>query len=233
MEQNSRTRTRARTASAADGGARAARAQATRAAVVDAAERLFAEHGVAVVSNRQVGEAAGQGNTAVVGYHFGSRTELIRAIAQRHNTELERLRAQMIEELGERPTLRDWVACLVQPSAEHHASLGSPSWYARFGAQVSTDPVLRAIMSDEAMTSPSLQRILVGLNRCLPALSPEVRAERGNMSRLLIVHVFAERERALAEGAPVATRSWFDVATGLVDAIVGIYRAPVTETAGD
>ncbi|MGK2866028.1 MAG: TetR family transcriptional regulator, partial [Mycobacterium sp.] len=40
------------------------RASTTREAILTAAERLYAEHGVFAVSNRQVSEAAGQGNNA-------------------------------------------------------------------------------------------------------------------------------------------------------------------------
>ncbi|MEV0038015.1 TetR family transcriptional regulator, partial [Streptomyces sp. NPDC050804] len=50
---------------------RAERGDATRELILVTAERLFAEHGVFAVSNRQVSEAAGQGNNAAVGYHFG------------------------------------------------------------------------------------------------------------------------------------------------------------------
>ena len=45
----------------------------TRELLLNTAERLFAEHGVAAVSNRQICEAAGQGNNYAIGYHFGSR----------------------------------------------------------------------------------------------------------------------------------------------------------------
>ena len=48
-----------------------------RQVIIETAERLFAEHGVFAVSNRQIAEAAGQGNTAVVGYHFGTKTDQI------------------------------------------------------------------------------------------------------------------------------------------------------------
>jgi len=44
--------------------ARSDRASTTQQAILTAAERLFAEHGVFAVSNRQVSEAAGQGNNA-------------------------------------------------------------------------------------------------------------------------------------------------------------------------
>jgi hypothetical protein len=120
------------------------------------------------------------------------------------------------------------VACLVRPSIEHLADLGSPTWYARFVAQVMTDPALREIMIDESLGSPTLVATIDGLNRCLPELPAEVRIERGDMARHLILQMAAERERALAEGLPTPRATWRDAATGLVDAIVGLFLAPVT-----
>ncbi|MGP3929202.1 TetR/AcrR family transcriptional regulator [Nonomuraea sp. KM88] len=207
---------------------RAGRASATREQILVAAERLFAEHGVFAVSNRQVSEAAGQGNNAAVGYHFGTKADLVRAIARKHAEHTERIRGRMVAEVGDSAEVRDWVACLVRPIAEHLASLGSPTWFARFGAQVMTDPTLREIMVEESLTSPSLQQIIDGLDRCLPALPADVRAERNDMARQLMVHMCAERERALAEGVPTPRASWQDAATGLIDAIVGMWQAPVT-----
>ncbi|MER5419476.1 TetR/AcrR family transcriptional regulator [Streptosporangium roseum] len=207
---------------------RADRVGATRESILTAAERLFAEHGVFAVSNRQVSEAAGQGNNAAVGYHFGTKADLVRAIVRKHAEQIEQVRLRMLAEIGDSSNVRDWVACLVRPSAEHLAALGSPTWYARFGAQVMTDPAIRGIMVAESLASPSLHQVLDGLNRCLPDLPVEVRAERGDMARQLMVHMYAERERALAEGAPTPRSSWHDAATGLIDAIVGLWLAPVT-----
>src|SRR5699024_7108128 len=62
------------------GAARADRGAGTREVILDTAERLFVEHGTGVVSNRQISEAAGQGNNTAVGYHFGTRADLVRAI---------------------------------------------------------------------------------------------------------------------------------------------------------
>ncbi|HEX3588768.1 MAG TPA: helix-turn-helix domain-containing protein [Pseudonocardiaceae bacterium] len=210
------------------GTIRAERVSATRESILVAAERLFAEHGVIAVSNRQISEAAGQGNNTAVNYHFGTKTDLVRAIARRHNDRIEEIRARLVAQSGRTTDLRGWVACLVRPSTEHLADLGSPTWFGRFGAQVMSDPVLRAIMVDESMTSSSLRQVLDGVNRCVPDLPPAVRAERDDMARHLIVQVTAERERALAEGSPTPRASWHDAATGLVDAIVGLLLAPVT-----
>ncbi|HEX6347443.1 MAG TPA: TetR family transcriptional regulator [Umezawaea sp.] len=211
-------------------GGRTERAVGTRELILVAAERLFAEHGVFAVSNRQVGEAAGQGNNFAVGYHFGAKAELVRAIVRRHAEPVEEARSCMLAGIGRGAAVRDWVACLIRPFTGHLADLGVPTWYARFGAQVMTDPGLRQIIVDEALATEPIQRVLDGLNRCLPALPLAVHVERSAMARTLMTHTCAERERALAEGTPTSRSSWEDTAAGLVDAITGLWLAPVTAT---
>ncbi|MFD8819421.1 TetR/AcrR family transcriptional regulator [Streptomyces sp. NPDC059627] len=210
--------------------ARADQVSATREAILAAAERLFAEQGVYAVSNRQVSEAAGQGNNAAVGYHFGTKADLVRAVAARHFDRIEEIRVRLLAEVGDSDDVRDWVDCLVRPVTEHLAGLGSPTWYARFCAQVMTDPALYDIMVEESLTSPSLRRAVDALNRRLPELPAEVRTERGLMARTLILHTCAERERALAEGTPTPRATWSDAATGLTDALLGLWLAPVSAT---
>lgn len=214
----------------AGGTARAEQVSATRELILTAAERLFAERGVYAVSNRQVSEAAGQGNNAAVGYHFGTKADLVRAIMRKHAARIEEIRARLLAATGDSTDVRDWVDCLVRPVPEHLAALGSPTWFARFCAQVMTDPALQRIMMEESLSSPSLRQIIEGLNRCLPELPAEVRVERGEMARHLIVHMSAERERALAENTPTPRSNWHDAAAGLVDAVVGMWMAPVTPT---
>ncbi|WP_272459542.1 TetR/AcrR family transcriptional regulator [Polyangium jinanense] len=117
----------------------------TREVILAAAERLFAEHGVAAVSNRQVSEAAGQGNNFAVGYHFGTSTRSV----------------------------------------------------FRFMAQVTTDPALRQLVISEASSS------------CTSAPSENARCKRGT---------------------PTPRATWEAAAVGLVDAIVGLWLAPVSTT---
>ncbi|MET8764465.1 TetR family transcriptional regulator [Lentzea sp. NPDC004782] len=204
------------------------RAERTRELILAAAERLFAEDGVFAVSNRQVSEAAGQGNNTAVGYHFGTKADLVRAIARKHLAQIEEVRQQLVAEINGSTDVRDWIACLVRPVTEHLAVVGSPTWFARFGAQVMTDPALRPIMVEETQSSPSLVRIVEGLANCLPDLPDDVRAERNDMTRQLLVHMIAERERALAENTPTPRATWRDTASGLIDALVGLWLAPVT-----
>ncbi|UED88737.1 TetR family transcriptional regulator [Streptomyces profundus] len=212
----------------ASGTSRSDRVSETRRAILTAAERLFAEQGVVAVSSRQISEAAGQGNNTAVGYHFGDKAGLVRAIVSRHADQIDVLRTRMLAEIGDSTDVRDWCSCLVRPGTEHLAALDGASWYARFAAQIMTDPTLRASMLDEVLGRPSLQRALDGLKQCLPTLPPQVLVLRAGMARLLLVHSLAERERTLAEDTRTATVSWSEHTTALVDALVGLWLAPAT-----
>ncbi|MEU8354561.1 TetR family transcriptional regulator [Nonomuraea sp. NPDC048882] len=217
------------------GAGRGERAQETREAILDSAERLFAEHGVGDVSNRQIAQAAGQANNFAVGYHFGAKPDLVRAIVRRYTTETEGRRLRMLATLddsGDSGDLRAWISCLVRPATDHLDALGVPCWRARCLAQFDTVPGLRRIVVDESVATPSMRRTLEGMFRLLPELPEEVHRERSDMSRLLVVHTLAERERALHEGDGTARRSWEATATGLVDALAGLWPAPVTTETG-
>lgn len=203
------------------------RSGATRELILSVAERMFAEHGLHAVSNRRISEVAGQGNNAAVGYHFGTKTDLLRAIIRKHAGRIGELREAMLTRTGDSRNVRDWVACLVYPGTDHLAELNSPTWYARFVAQVMTDPVLREVMVDETF-GPSVQKSLDGLNRCLPDLPLPVRIDRGDMALQLMVHMLAERERSLGDSTQVTHSGWPAYATVLVDAISGLWTAPVT-----
>jgi AcrR family transcriptional regulator len=193
---------------------RRSKKEATRELILDTAERLFAEHGIYAVSNRQIAEAAGQGNTAAVGYHFGSRTELIEA---------------MLSEISGSLNVRDWLDCQVRPIIERFDELGAPTWFARVGTQMMTDPELRTILMESSFAqSPTLHASVDGLLKCLPFLPVQVQPERIDCSMFLIIQMCAQRERALANGEPTIRASWSEMATGLVDLLVGIWTAPVT-----
>ncbi|GIF16638.1 TetR/AcrR family transcriptional regulator [Actinoplanes teichomyceticus] len=197
------------------------RVEHTRQRIIETAERLFAEHGVFATSNRQISEAADQGNTAAVHYHFGTKAGLVRAIVRRHSEAMDARRAGLIARCAGSTDLRDWVACVVLPFTEHLTSLGTPSWYARFAAQVITEPALRELAAAEIGEESLLGTVTAALHRCLPDLPAAVRSERDDMVRTLIVHFCAQRERTAAP-------DWAATASGLIDAIEGVYRAPVS-----
>ncbi|MBB3662208.1 AcrR family transcriptional regulator [Prauserella sediminis] len=200
----------------------------TREIILATAERLFAEQGVYNVSNRQISEAAGQGNNAAVHYHFGTKHDLITALVERHQDALARRRAYHVAQVGDDPKLRDWVACVVLPVTDHLAELGRPTWFARFNAQLVTDPMLHPILDRRFRADPAMATAVQELHRCVAHLPPEVCAERSDITKHLMMHMVADRERALAKGTPTPRDTWSDAATGLVDAIVGVWQAPVS-----
>ncbi|MEV1174493.1 hypothetical protein [Nonomuraea sp. NPDC049784] len=84
-------------------------------------------------------------------------------IAHKHTEQIQRIRERMVAGIGDSTDLRDWVACLVRPLTEHLESLGSPTWYARFTAQIMADPSLNEIMIEEALTiAPTLREFQEG-----------------------------------------------------------------------
>lgn len=98
------------------------RGQATRLLILEAAERLFAEHGLSAVPLREIGKAASQRNHAAVQYHFGEREEIVKAITEYRGAESELVRAEIVSGfmLGDSsPTVQDVVAAFVRPLAIH------------------------------------------------------------------------------------------------------------------
>ncbi|MGW2827469.1 TetR/AcrR family transcriptional regulator [Streptomyces sp. NPDC001443] len=214
----------------ASGSRRNARSAVTREAILIAAEQLYAEKGLATVSNRQIGEAAGQGNVTAVNYHFGTRLDMMRAVMTRHAGPVDVLRSRYVAEIADCSDLREWVRCLVRPVTEHLEALGAPSWQARCAAQVLTDPAAREFITEDALTRPALGAVVRGLERCLDGLPPTIRRRRGEMASTLIVYTCADRERDLASGVAPSGRSWSDTAEELEDALCGLLMAPAART---
>jgi AcrR family transcriptional regulator len=85
----------------------------TRARLIRAGERRFAQDGVAGARLADIVRDAGQANDSAVGYHFGSRDGLLRAIVARHVTAMERRRQVPPDDAD----LRTVVELVVAPTA--------------------------------------------------------------------------------------------------------------------
>jgi AcrR family transcriptional regulator len=68
----------------------------TRESLLDAAESLFAEHGIQAASLRMITQRAGA-NLAAVHYHFGSKEGLVRAVFSRRIKPLNEERLRLLE----------------------------------------------------------------------------------------------------------------------------------------
>jgi AcrR family transcriptional regulator len=74
------------------------RREATRVALLDKAEAMFATKGIDGVSLRQIGVAIGSANANVIGYHFGTKDTLLKAILLRNRGPIEARRAELLEQ---------------------------------------------------------------------------------------------------------------------------------------
>jgi AcrR family transcriptional regulator len=183
----------------------APRADGTRLAIIECAERLYAERGVNGVSLREIGAAAGQRNTGAVRYHFGSKAGLLSAVFEHRMTEANTLRERMLDEAdaaGRGMEQRTLVEALVLPLAALLGEPGRPSWYARFLAQTAIDPQLANAVGyrpGTPWTSGAVkaeQRILSSLHQ-LPA---HLRRQRFLLLVGFFTHALADWEAQLSFG---------------------------------
>ena len=93
--------------------------ESTKDRILDAAERLFAEHGYKGTSLRNVITAAGV-NLAAVHYHYGSKEALLDAIVERRATPVNIERLQLLEETeracGGKPSLEMILEAFLGPA---------------------------------------------------------------------------------------------------------------------
>jgi AcrR family transcriptional regulator len=201
----------------------------TRARLITAAERLFAQNGLDAVSVRDVTSAA-KANTAAVHYHFGSKRGLIEAILEARATEVGRRRGEFLDriEATPHPTLRDVIAALVIPTAELARDRRRGGYYyVGFLAAVLSHPEFMPAVNEAV--DPHTTRYLRSLEKVTPHLSADVRALRHALAKDMVNRVFGQPAGAvhlwLRQRAPGAEEHLVD---RVIDFICGAFEAPET-----
>ena len=196
----------------------------TRARLIRAGERLFAGHGIEVVSLREITRAAGQRNATALQYHFGDRRGLVRAILAKHNRDVEAERHGMLDELEacSGVSAREWVQALVMPAAANLADRDGGREYLRIVAELMNRP-------DPRFGRQSLEDIRSSVNRwrkLMAPLMPELSVNRlhRRFTALRIMHFELARR---AESSRRCDDRLF--ASHLVDLITAILISPVSE----
>lgn len=197
-----------------------------REGLLDAAEELFARHGIDAVSNRRIAEHAGTANHSAVAYHFGGRDELMRALITRHLADTDRRRAELVDRLDDDAQLPDLLACLILPWIEHLASLPAPSWRARFVDQLRAAPSLQEMLAGTAAASPVTETLLRQVAAAVGQLKHNVLYGRSWILGNMVLGVCAQYEGRLQDGREEA--NWTGVGYFLIDACAGMLAAPVT-----
>lgn len=152
--------------------------QDTKLSLLDAAEALIAEHGVAGASLRAITSRAGT-NLAAANYHFGSKQALARAVIARHMGPVNAERLRLLDEAERRagaggPSLEALVRAFVGPVVRFGQEL--PDRGRHFAqicgrAMTQPDPMLRGSLLEEL--AEAIRRFKAAFSRALPQLAPE------------------------------------------------------------
>lgn len=172
-----------------------------RGDIMSAALRLFAEYGASAVTVRQIALAAGQRNHAAVGYHFGSKEALIRAVIAHGAQLIDGVRNSMLDEMeaaGGPTSLLDITRCLVRSSLPR----AGPPWsdcYNRFivGLQLSSRDLFMDAL--EGKWNSGYLRCLEHLRRLMPQLPAAAVNQRLLFMGAALGGILAARERELAD----------------------------------
>lgn len=143
----------------------------TRDRILDAAESLFASRGFVRASVRAITQAAGA-NIAAVNYHFGSKSELIRAVLQRRVGPLNAERLRRLDDCEARDcTLEEIVDAFIGPALSSVRSEADRATLARLLGIAFSQPSeeLREILLDQF--GPVIDRFVTALDRVLPGLT--------------------------------------------------------------
>lgn len=202
-----------------------------REQLIDTAERLFAERGIAAVSLREIGAAAGHRNNSAAQYHFGTREGLVDAIFETRMGPIDEARRGMLDRLDVEGRINDVRAlceAFIHPLAASLVSSGGASWYARFLSQVVFDPEFELLARRRHPVTRGLRRVINLLNEEMAHLPPILRGERLQLAASLVVHALADRERAAQAGRIASGATPALLAADLVDAMHAVLVAPVS-----
>lgn len=163
--------------------------------------RLFAERGIDGVTVRQIAEAAGQKNHAVVGYYFGSKEALVRelivdgarAIDIRRNAWLDSCEAK-----GGPHTVAEVIEGMIETSLDPDASPGDES-FNRFFTLLGLSHRAFFMEALEGRWNTGYQRCLEHLRRLMPEMPAAKKNERFVFLGSTLGAVLASRESELSD----------------------------------
>ncbi|OHV48394.1 TetR/AcrR family transcriptional regulator [Pseudofrankia sp. BMG5.36] len=172
---------------------------ATRQLILETAERLFAERGIAAVPLRDISVAAGQRNNTAVQYYFGDRESLLREITSYRASTSERVRAEALTELlasGE-PRVHDVVGAFVRSLAGH---VEDGNYYLAFLSRYIVEHG-GYIGLEGAVSSTTMETFTSLLYQLLPGHQRSILDERWMVMMTTTVHTLSRYQTARRAGA--------------------------------
>lgn len=167
----------------------------TKDRLLDAAEELFAERGVAETSLREI-TALAQANLAAVNYHFGGKDGLLEAVFARRLRPVNRERLALLDaferQAGEAPVPLEQIlyANLAPPFRSLELLGESGERFMRIVARINADPsnAMHAVFVRQF--DEIRRRYLAALTRTLPELDAEEIERRFHYTLAAMLHTF-------------------------------------------
>jgi AcrR family transcriptional regulator len=198
--------------------------QDTRARLITAAERLFAERGVDGVSLNEINRDAGQRNASALQYHFGDRAGLLKAIMDKHGPDVDARRDVLLQQYLDagQADLRALAAALVLPVAAKLSDADGGREFLRIFAELVNrpDPQFDVLMNEAIGVGILTWRECVD-----PLLSREsVEIFHTRFAAIRFTHV---ELAARAAARPCADDRLFT--SRLIDLVAAVLATPVSE----
>jgi AcrR family transcriptional regulator len=197
----------------------------TKERILDAAEQLFSQRGVARTSVRALTSAA-EVNLAAAHYHFGSKEALLRAVVLRRIAPLneERLkRLDQIEAAGrlDESSVEPLLEALLWPTLEFWRKRElEPLWFV-FSEPIETvRPLIGEIFSEIN------RRFGAAFQRALPHLGRDEVLERQHFAIGTMLHVVSGRFQASPDAAPLPPSCAEEILAKLIAFLAPGMRAP-------
>ena len=194
------------------------RGHATRTALIEAAEELFASQGISNVTLRQIGKAIGSEHNGVVFYYFGSKNKLLEAICDYRLPQIENRRAQLLERADECGLGHDMLVLFYiswLPILEQKGAKGNPSYAAFLSSLSRSEPTWRSWLIPKVY--PARNEIQRRINDLMPAMPEELFWARQKLGAIIMIEAIQDITRLNTEASgPDLAKTMFTDALGMV-----------------
>lgn len=176
----------------------------TRNGLIDAATRVFADHGVQGASLVEITRRAGQRNRGAVHYHFGSRDGLLVAVLDAPVPFLAQREGELLAVARTKP---DGDVCAVLEAVVRPAvELAESGWRGRCYLSIVSevleqDPVERSAAVETALTGTGGYAVYELLAQRMTAVDHDILVERLALLTSFILGAVARRARAVESGS--------------------------------
>ncbi|MGY3555426.1 TetR/AcrR family transcriptional regulator [Williamsia sp. R60] len=196
--------------------------ESTRVLLMETAEQLFAVRGIEGVTLREIQHAAGQSNSSVITYHFGSKTGLVHALIRHRHAELDKHRLTALAAMRDAGQLIDpravvWL--IVRPLI---GSIRAGEMFVPFLARLSENPRAYADFWPDDVQAWGSAAVEEVVDEALSTLPQRIRRGRAFQLYNSVLNLLGEHARSHHEISEALLHNY-------VDGWAALLAAPVSD----